>query len=126
MDIACEAKSEFEKCTSLKDIRHMIDRKYEGTGTDSTIQHLCLKKYKTPIIFIDFCSLHKLSIPPKINITAISICIVNKLLSELSFQLKITYPNNVITFRIVNILKTLVTNRNRTFFLFDFNKESLL
>lgn len=36
MDIAREAKSEFEKGKSLKDIRNMIDKKYEGMGTDST------------------------------------------------------------------------------------------
>lgn len=36
MDIAREAKSEFEKGTSLIDIRHMIDKKYESMGTEST------------------------------------------------------------------------------------------
>jgi hypothetical protein len=36
VDIAREAKSEFEKGTSLRDIRNMIDEKYEGVGTEST------------------------------------------------------------------------------------------
>ncbi|WP_256816768.1 hypothetical protein, partial [Cytobacillus sp. Bac17] len=44
-------------------------------------------KNNPPIIFRDLCSVNKLSIPPKINIHTISICIVKKLLSELSFQL---------------------------------------
>ncbi len=36
MDIALEAKSEFEKGTNNKTFRHMIDKKYEGTEMDST------------------------------------------------------------------------------------------
>ncbi|HER2025540.1 TPA: hypothetical protein VJR00_001782 [Streptococcus pyogenes] len=34
--MAREAKSEFNKGTSLEDIRNMIDEKYKGTGIDST------------------------------------------------------------------------------------------
>lgn len=36
MDIAREAKAEYEKGTPLKDIRTMIDKKYEGLGTQAT------------------------------------------------------------------------------------------
>ncbi|MDE3839100.1 hypothetical protein C0966_06930 [Bacillus methanolicus] len=34
--MAREAKSEYEKGTSLKEIRQMIDKKYEGIGTPPT------------------------------------------------------------------------------------------
>lgn len=36
MDIAREAKLEFEKGTPLKEVRDLIDQKYKGTGVEST------------------------------------------------------------------------------------------
>ncbi len=36
MDIAREAKLEYEKGTDLKTIRENIDKKYEGLGTPAT------------------------------------------------------------------------------------------